>query len=74
MSHTIKPTRIADLDARLARARQSIAYADRCMKEAKSSKFPPAQLAVITADADRLRNSAKAVIRALLNEKKAVAS
>ena len=74
MSHTIKSSRIADLDARLARARQSISYADRCVNEAKSLKFPPAQLAVITADADKLRSSAKAVVRALLDEKKVMTS
>lgn len=74
MSHTIKATRLADIEARLAKARQAIAYADHCVKEAKALKFPAVQVAVITADADRLRGSAKAVVTALLDEKKAVTS
>lgn len=55
---------------RIARARRCIAYADRCVKEAKALRLPPERLEVILADADRLRDSAKAVVRALLDEKK----
>ena len=65
-----KSNDIADLKERIARARNAIAYADRCDKEAKGSKFPPLQLAIIKSDADAIRKTAKELLRILLAELK----
>ena len=62
-----------ELKKRIARARNCIAYADRCEKEAKALKFSPAQMGKIKADADAIRKPAKELLRILLDELKGTA-
>lgn len=69
-----KLNKIAELKARIAQARRGVAYADRCEKEAKTSKFPAGQLAVIKADANAIRGTAKQLLRILLDELKGLTS
>jgi len=73
MKHTIKSTRIADLKARIARARCCIAYADRCEKDSRSLNLTAEQLAVIKTDAAAVRDPARKVLQILLSESKGVA-
>ena len=54
---------------RIARARRCIAYADRCVKDARALNLPPEQLAAITASADAVRDPAKKLLQILLSDK-----
>lgn len=67
---TDKQKYITELKERIARARDAIAYADRCEKEFKISEFPAAQLAIIKSDAGSIRKTAKELLRILLAELK----